>query len=96
VNSSSPHLLIIGYGRISQCALPLIIDFFLFKQHIRSLTIIDTNDQQSKLQQYLTLNKYQTSINRIEFEQTLKNKNYPKLAYLLGIKRFIFLKEIHN
>ncbi|CAF3762205.1 unnamed protein product [Rotaria sordida] len=69
VNSFSRHLLIIGYGGVSQCALPLIIDFHLLKKKITSITIIDVLDLQFKLQPYLD------QYNQIKFHQQLVDKD---------------------
>ncbi|CAF0735208.1 unnamed protein product [Rotaria sordida] len=52
VDSSSRRLLLIGYGSVSQCALPLLIDFFLLKNQINSITIIDVIDQQARIEPY--------------------------------------------
>jgi homospermidine synthase len=53
VDSSSRHLLVIGCGSVSQCALPLLIDYFLLKQHIKTITILDAIDRRARIQTYL-------------------------------------------
>lgn len=52
MDSSSRRLLVIGYGSVSQCTLPLLIDFFLLKKQINSITIIDVIDQWARIQPY--------------------------------------------
>lgn len=54
MDSSSRHLLVLGCGSVSQCALPLLIDYFLLKQHIQSITIIDACDRRARIEPYLT------------------------------------------
>jgi homospermidine synthase len=71
VDSSSRRLLVIGCGSVSQCTIPLLIDFFLLKKQINSITIIDAIDQRVKIQQYLT--RY----NQIKYHQEIiTEKNY--------------------
>jgi len=63
--------LVIGCGSVSQCTLPLLIDFFLLKKQINSITIIDAIDQRARIQQYLT------GHNQIKYQQELiTRKNY--------------------
>ncbi len=74
VDSSSRRLLVIGCGGVSQCTLPLLIDFFLLTKQINSITIIDAIDQRVKIQQYLT--RY----NQIKYQQEiLTEKNYEEI-----------------
>lgn len=71
MDSSSRRLLVIGCGGVSQCTLPLLIDYFLLKNQINSITIIDALDQRVKIQEYLL--RYQ----QIKFQQELITKlNY--------------------
>jgi len=66
--------LIIGCGGVSQCTLPLLIDYFLLKKQIKSITIIDALDQRVKIQEYLT--RYQ----QIKYRQELITKlNYEEI-----------------
>lgn len=53
MDSSSRRLLVIGCGSVSQCTLPLLIEFFLLKKHLKSITIIDALDQRPIVQKYL-------------------------------------------
>ena len=53
VDSSSRRLLVIGCGSVSQCTLPLLIDFFLLKQRIGSITILDALDRRARIQSSL-------------------------------------------
>ncbi|CAF2752515.1 unnamed protein product [Rotaria sp. Silwood2] len=69
MNPSYRRLLIIGYGGVSQCALPLIINFYLLKKKITSIIIVDAFDIQSKLQPYLD------QYNQIKFHQVLIDKD---------------------
>ena len=52
MDPSFRRLLVFGYGSVSQCALPLLIDFFLLKKQICSITIIDVIDQQARTEPY--------------------------------------------
>ena len=54
MDSSSRRLLVLGCGSVSQCALPLLIDYFLLKQHINSITIIDAFDRRARIQVFLS------------------------------------------
>lgn len=45
----------IGLGSVSQCALPLIIDLFLSKEKMTSLTIIDVLDTRTLYHRYMQL-----------------------------------------
>ncbi|CAF0994893.1 unnamed protein product [Adineta ricciae] len=74
VDSSSRRLLVIGCGGVSQCALPLLIDYLLLKNHIQSITIIDVLDQRARIQQHLS--KYA----QVKYEQELiTRKNYGEI-----------------
>jgi homospermidine synthase len=74
VDSSSRRLLVIGCGSVSQCTLPLLIDFFLLKKQINSITIIDAIDQRARIEQYLL--RY----NQIKYQQELITKtNYEEI-----------------
>lgn len=53
MDSSSRRLLVIGCGGVSQCTLPLLIDYFLLKNRLTTITIIDALDQRIKLDEYL-------------------------------------------
>lgn len=54
MDSSSRRLLVIGCGSVSQCTLPLLIDYFLLKNQLKSITILDALDQRAIIQNYLT------------------------------------------
>ncbi len=74
MDSSSRRLLVIGCGGVSQCTLPLLIDYFLLKNQIDSITIIDAIDQRVKIQEYLTRYK------QIKYQQELITKfNYEEM-----------------
>ncbi len=104
VDSSSRRLLVIGCGSVSQCTLPLLIDFFLLKQHINSITIIDANiDQQVKIQEYLTRYKqiqyHQEFLTKLNYEEILSkyllaNDILLDLAY--NIETRCLLKWCHD
>ncbi|CAF2048898.1 unnamed protein product [Rotaria magnacalcarata] len=66
----SQRLLVIGYGSVSQCTLPLLIDYFLLKKQIHSLTIIDVIDQRARIEPY---HKRYNQINYQHEEITVKN-----------------------
>ena len=53
MDSSSRRLLVLGCGSVSQCTLPLLIDFFLLKQRIGSITILDALDRRARIQSCL-------------------------------------------
>lgn len=90
-NSSLPHLLIIGFGSVSQCALPLIIDLLLSKQHITSITILDALDVREKLRSYL--NQYRS----IKFSQEiLTEDNYEEILSKYLIANDILLDLAFN
>jgi homospermidine synthase len=105
VNSSPHHLLIIGYGSVSQCALPLIIDFFLLKNRLTSITIIDALDLQSKLQPYLDqynqIKYYQELITKDNYEQIFEkhlssNDIFLDLAFNLETRCLLKWCHDHN
>ena len=91
VDSSSRRLLVIGCGSVSQCTLPLLIDFFLLKKHIKSITIIDALDQRAIIQKHLT--KY----SQIKFHQELLTKtNYEELLSKYLSANDLFLDLAYN
>jgi homospermidine synthase len=103
VNSSSHHLLIIGYGSVSQCALPLIIDFFLSKQQITSITIIDALDLESKLKPYINqynqIKYYQELITEDNYEEIFEKYLYPNdilLDLAFNLETRCLLKWCHD
>ncbi len=103
MDSSSRRLLVIGCGGVSQCTLPLLIDYFLLKNQINSITIIDAIDQRIKIQEYLTRYKQikyqQELITKLNYEEIL-NKYLSEddilldLAYNLETR--CLLKWCHN
>lgn len=75
MDSSSRRLLVIGCGGVSQCTLPLLIDYFLLNKQIQSITIIDALDQRFKIQEHLR--KYPQEI---KYQQELITKlNYEEI-----------------
>ena len=65
MDSFSRRLLVIGCGSVSQCTLPLLIDYFLLTNRINSITIIDALDQRVKIQSHLA--RY----NQVKYQQEL-------------------------
>lgn len=56
MDSSSRRLLIIGCGSVSQCTLPLLIDYYLSKGLVKSISIIDAIDRRTRINNYLQNN----------------------------------------
>lgn len=84
-------MLIIGFGSVSQCALPLIINLLLSKEHITSITILDALDVRKKLQSYL--NQYP----QIQFSQEiLTEDNYEEILSKYLIANDILLDLAYN
>lgn len=76
MDSSSRRLLVIGYGSVSQCTLPLLIDYFLLKSYVGSITIIDVIDQKARIE------KFSKKYSQVKFQQDeITKENY---ASVLG------------
>lgn len=74
MDSSSRRLLIIGYGSVSQCTLPLLIDFCLLKKQIGSITIIDAIDQHARIE------PYHKQFDQIQYKkEEITEENYGKI-----------------
>jgi homospermidine synthase len=103
VDSSSCRLLVIGCGSVSQCTLPLLIDFFLLKKQINSITIIDATDQRIKIQEHLTryhqIQYHQELITKTNYEEILKkylSKDDILLDLAYNIETRCLLKWCHD
>lgn len=71
MDSSSRRLLVIGCGGVSQCTLPLLIDYFLLKSQLESITILDALDLRHRIRSHL--DKY----DQVTYQQELiTRKNY--------------------
>ena len=54
MDSSSRRLLVFGCGSVSQCTLPLLIEYYLLKQQFQSITILDVLDRRARIEKYLS------------------------------------------